>query len=505
MLSSVNKNFKENLMIKYFVADKSAVVWWDKKNGYAGEYTVLLNGEDVFRSRFTHCRLTLKNHYEKYDVAVVAEGVAIEKITVESDIEREFIDVTKAPYFADGSGKNINTAVLQQAIDDAKNGKIVYFPAGVYLTGALDLHSYTRMYLEKGATLSGSVDPEDYLPKIKSRYEGIERLCYRSLINVGTLDRSRNNTAEDVLIYGDGTIEGGGKDLMENVIATERTADREYAEKVEREQPENARVIFGRARGRLINISSARNVVIDGVTLKNGPAWNVHPIYSKNVVVSDCYFKSEGVWNGDGFDPDSSEDCVIFGCLFETGDDCIAIKSGKNPEGNIINKPCKNIDIFHCKCLYGHGIAIGSEMSGGVENVRMWNNDFISSGDGLIIKAQRKRGGYVRNVKVENCSFSRIFITSDVGYNSDGEAAPSLAQFENFEFVDVLITGKCFSMTRDTYPVPAISVTGYKEEGCKFRNFTFKNVTVPKYSDEVKQRIEIQDVENLTIINLESK
>jgi polygalacturonase len=493
-------------MIKYFVIDKTAVLWWDKKTEYSGSYRVFIDGEKRSKTSKTHARVLLAEYGRGYVAEIRSEdNETYERIELISDVPRKLVDVTKPPYCAVGDGKTLNTDVLQRALAELDSGKILYFPKGMYLTGALDVPSKARIFLDEGATLLGSEDPKEYLPKIKSRYEGIERMCYRSLLNIGRLDRNVSNSVEDVIVYGKGTVCGGGKELAENVIRLERESDRALTERLEREEPQMLRTVFGRARGRLINVSSANNVVLDGLTLKNGPAWNVHMIYSENVVTSDCQFLSEGVWNGDGWDPDSSENCTIFGCTFETGDDCVAIKSGKNPEGNKIAKPCRKIDIFDCRCLYGHGLAIGSEMSGGVEDVRMWDNDFVSSGDGLIIKTQRKRGGYVRNVRVENCAFSRILITSDVGYNADGEAAPTLAEFENFEFIDVTLTGKCFSMTRDVYPVPAISITGYAENGRKFRNMRFKNVEIPKYSDEQKQRIEIQDVENVTFENVTSK
>ena len=118
-------------------------------------------------------------------------------------------------------------------------------------------------------------------------------------------------------------------------------------------------------------------------------------IYSDNIVTNDCTFISEGVHNGDGWDPDSSTNCTIFACTFFTGDDSVAIKSGKNPEGNIINKPCKHIRVFDCVTKYGHGICMGSEMSGGIEDVKIWDCDLENSVYGIEIKGTKKRGGYV--------------------------------------------------------------------------------------------------------------
>ena len=137
--------------------------------------------------------------------------------------------------------------------------------------------------------------------------------------------------------------------------------------------------IPGRMRPRLLNISNCHNVVISGLRLENGASWNVHMVYSDHIVTNNCRFYSEGVWNGDGWDPDSSSNCTIFDCIFCTEDDSVAIKSGKNPEGNMINRPCENIRIFDCKSEFGHGITIGSEMSGGIRNVKIWDCDLSRS------------------------------------------------------------------------------------------------------------------------------
>lgn len=106
----------------------------------------------------------------------------------------------------------------------------------------------------------------------------------------------------------------------------------------------------------------------------------------------------------DGWDPDSSTNCTLFASEFHTGDDAVAIKSGKNPEGNEIGRPCAHIKVFDCRIGYGHGICIGSEMSGGVEDVQIWDCDFANSLYGIEIKATPKRGGYVRGVTVRDCT-----------------------------------------------------------------------------------------------------
>lgn len=316
------------------------------------------------------------------------------------------IDITQAPYLAKGDGKALNTAAIQQAIEDCKEDEMVYVPAGTFLTGALTLHDHMELYLEEGAVLQGSSNPEDYLPRIPSRFEGTERECYQSLLNLGVMDHRAGCTSEDVLIRGKGTISGGGRLLAERMMAAERERLKEYIHSLGDKvlECENANTIPGRARGRPIQICNAKNVRITGLTLQNGPGWNVHMIYSEQIVTDHCIFRSEDIWNGDGWDPDSSSGCTIFACTFYTGDDSVAIKSGKNPEGNEIGRPCSHIRIFDCICAYGHGITMGSEMSGGIEDVVIWDCDLGNSLYGLEIKGTKKRGAlclrYLKNASL---------------------------------------------------------------------------------------------------------
>lgn len=131
--------------------------------------------------------------------------------------------------------------------------------------------------------------------------------------------------------------------------------------------------------------------------------------------------------------PDSSTNCTIFACEFCTGDDAVAIKSGKNPEGNATNRPTKHVRVFDCHSGFGHGICIGSEMSGGVEDVKIWDCNMAVSTSGLEIKATKKRGGYVRDVEVCDCTLSHVMVHS-VGYNDDGIGSDVPPILENFKY-----------------------------------------------------------------------
>ena len=210
----------------------------------------------------------------------------------------------------------------------------------------------------------------------------------------------------------------------------------------------------------------------------------------------------ENVWNGDGWDPDSSEDCTIFNCTFNTGDDCIAIKSGKNPEGNKIARSTKNIDIFDCKSVYGHGVAIGSEVSGGVENVRIWDCDFKDSWTGITLKSHKKRGGYIRNVSVFNSEFSGVLIVGNVWYNQDGESAPTITVFENLKFENLFLTGKCYSSKKERYCISPIDIRGYEDGKEYFRDIKFENIYMQRHPKEENKEISVKEAEDIVFENV---
>ena len=381
---------KEPGMIRKIVTEDTITLYWDKPRGLerGSFYQIVCNGEEKGTTDRTHYTLEGLHPETEYTVQVrlfngneqKTRGCAVyESMVIKTGKEKRRIDITKAPYYALGDGKTMNTEAIQRAVDDCTETDAVYFPAGIFLTGALRLHGDMELYLEKDAVLQGTDRPEDYLPRIKSRFEGTEMECYSSLLNMGELDHESGYNCQNVVIRGKGTIASGGVTLAKRVIVTERELLREYLESLgdKIKECESKDTIPGRVRPRLINISNSRNVVISGVTLKNGASWNVHMIYSDQIVTHDCVFYSEGVWNGDGWDPDSSTNCTIFGCTFFTEDDCVAIKSGKNPEGNVINRPCRNIRVFDCVSSFGHGIIIGSEISGGIEDVRIWDCDAL--------------------------------------------------------------------------------------------------------------------------------
>lgn len=493
--------------IQGFSLGSAATLYWEKPRQLPKHcsYHMIQDGKMAGTSEKTH--YTLENlipgqSYE-FSVQIVTETGEVlgeyAPILLTVQKEKKKTDVTQAPYFAKGDGKTLNTAALQQAIDDCKPDEVLYFPPGIYLTGALRMHSDMELYLEENAILQGTDEVEDYLPRIWSRFEGIEQECYSSVLNLGELDHKGGYSCKNVIIRGKGTIASGGRVLAERMIASERERLKTYLEELgdkisECEKPET---IPGRVRPRLINMSNAKDVILSGITFRNGASWNVHMIYSDNIITHGCKFYSKDVWNGDGWDPDSSTNCTIFDCMFYTGDDGIAIKSGKNPEGNVINRKTSHIRIFDCKSAFGHGITIGSEISGGIEDVAIWDCDMSSSMCGIEIKGTKKRGGFVKNIQVYDCVAARIMFHS-VGYNDDGVGAKEPPVFENCCFENIRVSGEYLDHDGAWHSGDAIELCGFDEPGHELKDVVFRDIYLKGREKGRKQNISLQYCENVS-------
>lgn len=444
-------------------------------------FAFFLNGKkcgETNKSDFTFKGLDASTEYEIKIVSSFEGDVNEETHSVKTSFVKKIVDV----YPADSNR-------LQEVINDMEDGDMLLLHKGIYEIGAIDLKPNTFIKLEEGAEIHGSKKREDYLPLIPSRFEGNEMLCYRSLINMGELDSNKAPRFHDVVLFGEGKIYGGGNVLEEDIISAhkEEFQGSDYQKNIQ----------AGRLRGRLINVSSAKRIVIEGLTLGFSPSWNVHMIYSSDIVTANCRFESVGIHNGDGWDPDSSSHCYLFNSVFDVGDDCVAIKSGKNPDGNVIAIPSYDIQVFDCRAENGHSLAVGSEMSGGVEKVRFFDCDFMKTQFGIHIKTTRKRGGWVKDFEAENCSFSSINIRT-VTYNDDGEASPELPRFENFLFKNIELDGLRHYDNGTSEDVHPIEVRGFADAPSNFKNMKFLGIKIKnakleqliENAEEVKVSIE---------------
>lgn len=317
-----------------------------------------------------------------------------------------------------GADENATAAKNQKAINKAieianmKGGGNVIIPKGTFLTGAIELKSHVNLVVEEGATLKFAFEPDLY-PLVKTAWEGTGCWNYSPCVYA--------YQATDIAITGKGTIDGNGSNetwwpwcgaprfgFVNGVTKeSQKYGSRDSLMKMaENDVPVEQRK-FGKGEGlrpQLINFNECERILIKDVKLINSPFWVIHPLLSKNITVDGVYIWNEGP-NGDGCDPEACENVLIQNTIFHTGDDCIAIKSGRNNDGRLWNKPSKNIIIRNCKMEDGHGgVVIGSEISGGCENVYA-ENCHMDSPDlerVLRIKTNNCRGGLIQNINMRN-------------------------------------------------------------------------------------------------------
>lgn len=436
--------------------DSTITLLWEKPDSCAAmmSFEVYQDGSlvaTVNKTNYTATGLIPGKSYSFFVKTKDAKGRQSEPSETLVKNTKEAGDIFNVLSFgAKGDGITKNTKAIQEAIDACSPGGTVYIPSGTFLSGALFLKSDMTLYIAEGGILKGSADIDDYYPMILNRFEGWELKTFASLLTAGQLDRSGAYTTTNLSIRGKGTISGGGQVLGQAMMDVEGE----------------------RGRGRLICLMNSQNVNIQGLTIEESPCWTIHYIYSKNIVCHDLTINSTAD-NGDGIDPDSSTDCYIFNCRFSTNDDCIAIKSGKNPEGYYIAKPTENVFISDCHFVEGHSLAVGSEMSGGVRNVVIRDCELGNLKHGVQIKVTKDRGGFVEDFKVKDCKLQKITIKTNVGYNNDGEPAPKLPFLRNMEFSDL-------DMSLADTSMAVIFVDGYPG----IRNYTesllFKNIKLPE-------------------------
>ena len=326
--------------------------------------------------------------------------------------ERQFLITSfgaKTTATAAQNQKAINKVI---SLVSKKGGGKVIIPKGTWNTGAIELKSQVNLVLEEGATLHFAFEPKLY-PLVRTSWEGLACWNYSPCIYA--------YKATDIAITGKGTIDGGGNnDTFWQWNGSPRFGFKEGVTKESQKLGSRSKLLkmaedgvpfderkFGKGQGlrpQLVNFVRSERILIKDVKMINSPFWVIHPLLTKNITVDGVYVWNEGP-NGDGCDPEACENVLIQNCVFHTGDDCIAIKSGRNNDGRLWNQPSKNIIIRNCKMEDGHGgVVIGSEISGGCENVYAENcvMDSPHLERILRIKTNNCRGGQVQNINMRN-------------------------------------------------------------------------------------------------------
>lgn len=341
----------------------------------------------------------------------------IEKIKVPTFPDNNF-NIMDFGAIADGETKN--SEAIKKAIEacyNAGGGKVV-IPSGTYLTGPIHLRSNVNLHLEEGSIVLFSKDKKDYLPVVHTSYEGAEIMNYSPLIYA--------YKQKNIAVTGKGIFDGqgsntnwwpwSGKDSYGYIEGTPKQGDTinlpRLREMNEKGTPITER-IFGEGfqlRPSFFEPFNCENVLVKEVTFTNAPFWVLHPIKSNNITVDGVTIISHGP-NNDGCDPEYSKNVHITNCTFDTGDDCIAIKSGRNEDGRRVNIPSENIVIENCEMKDGHGgVVIGSEISAGVRNVYVRNckMDSPNLDRAIRIKTNSLRGGFVENLYVKNIQVGQV-------------------------------------------------------------------------------------------------
>ena len=429
-------------------------------------------------------------------------------------------------YGAISGGKVSNTSALAKAIKAAaKEGGKVLVPSGIWLTGPIELLSCVELHLMDNSVLLFDKNKEEY-PLIVTDYEGIRRIRTRSPIYA--------EGQHDISITGTGVIDGNGQlwrpvkqfkttqrqwdELLEKSkyviegkeggvwVPTKSIYDARYVGEVfpddyatEEEALQAAADYYDFYRPVLLNFKHCDRVLIEGVTMRNSPAWMIHPYFCDNVTVKDiALLNPPYAQNGDGIDLDSCKNVHVHHCTFMTGDDAICVKSGKDRVARSLKKPSENIYIHDCNVIQSpSGFVIGSEMSRGVKNVTVENCSFIDSKIGILFKSAIGRGGVVEDIHIKhinmvNLKEKAVSITMDYVHNlmdyhdpvvltDDPEDIP---EFRNILIEDCICTG---------------SELGVVVHGLTGRPDTIHDITIRNCDFSTKEKIDLLDCKNVVV------
>lgn len=333
-----------------------------------------------------------------------------------------------------GDGLTLNTEAFAYAVEtlSSRGGGHLDVPKGIWLTGPITLKDNIDLHICEDAVLLFSDDRSLY-PVVETVFEGLDTKRCLAPVNA--------DGAKNISITGGGTIDGNGdswrqvkrskmapsqwKSLVAGGGFTNAKGDVWYPDSSSfrgsavsdafnvpqgLQKDEEWEAVKTYLRPVLIGLKECENVLLEDCLFQNSPCWNIHPLMCRNVVIKNI--KVRNPWysqNGDGIDIDSCENVLLVDSSFDVGDDAICIKSGKDADGRRRNRPCRNIIVDNCIVFHGHGgFVVGSEMSGGVENISVSNCRFLGTDVGLRFKSCRGRGGVVKNIYIKDIVMTDI-------------------------------------------------------------------------------------------------
>ena len=413
--------------------------------------------------------------FDDYEVNITDFGAQIktEKIT-DKEQEKEL---------AKSNTEAINKAIADVSAHKGKDGKlggIVKIPAGYTYTGAIHLQDNVNLNLADGAYLMFTTDYSQY-PNVLTRWEGIECYNYSPMIYA--------YQKKNIAITGKGVLDAQATKeeywlpwKNSNYLPDQtQTQDRNNLFQMSADGVDVEKRIFGEGhylRPSFLQTFECEKVLIEDITINNAPFWMVHPVFTNYLTVRDITLESHG-YNNDGVDPDSCKNVVIDGCTFKTGDDCIAVKSGRNEDGRNIGVPSENIVAQNNLYVTGKGacVTIGSEMSGDIRNIFYRDNkseDTVQHLQAISIKTNGDRGGtveniYIKGIEARNTEDRAVLITK---FYEEGDTEKTTPEIKNIFIEDSTFKSKNPDKQKDV-----IAIWGYSRsmiENVQFKNCTFE-------------------------------
>ena len=416
-------------------------------------------------------------------------------------------EVVITDFGAVGDGTTLNTEAIARAIAEvaAQGGGTVRIPRGMWLTGPITLRSNIRLHTDEGALVIFSED-KDLYPLVATSFEGLE--TYRNTSPISGKD------LENIAFTGRGVFDGSGdawrpvkKDKMPppqwNKLVESGGALRDDgkiwypSEEYKRadnntnfnvpdlQTKEEFAAVKDYLRPVMVSLVRCKNVLLDGPTFQNSPAWNIHPLMCENLIIRNLEVRNP--WysqNGDGLDLESCKNVLIYQNTFDVGDDAICFKSGKDEDGRKRGIPTENVIVSHNTVYHGHGgFVVGSEMSGGVKNVKVAHCTFIGTDVGLRFKSTRGRGGVVENIWINDIDMVRI-PTEAIRFNLFyGGNSPILEETQSAE-----------TEARDETLMPVT------EETPSFRNIHMRDIRVTQSETAAQfQGLPEMNLQNVTL------
>lgn len=411
--------------------------------------------------------------FDDYEVSIADFGAQVktEKIT-DKEQEKEL---------AKSNTEAINKAIADVSTHKGKDGKVggtVKIPAGYTYTGAIHLQDNVNLNLTDGSYLMFTTDYSQY-PNVLTRWEGIECYNYSPMIYA--------YQKKNIAITGNGVMDAQAtkeeywlpwknSDYLPDQTQTE---DRNNLFKMSADGVDVEQRLFGDGhylRPAFVQTFECEKVLIEGITINNAPFWMVHPVFTNYLTIRDITLESHG-YNNDGVDPDSCKNVIIEGCTFKTGDDCIAVKSGRNEDGRNIGIPSENIVAQNNLYVTGKGacVTIGSEMSGDIRNIFYRDNkseETVEHLQAVSIKTNGDRGGtveniYVKGIEASNTEDRAVLITM---FYEEGDTEKTSPVIKN-----IFIEDSTFKCKEPDNEKDVIAVWGYSRS--MIENVTFKNCT----------------------------